>query len=60
MSKTVWIVERTDRAGEWQPVPGTSRNNRDEAVEIVEQAKKGGLTTVRYRVVAYIRKVGDA
>lgn len=55
MSKTVWIVERTDNHGEFQP-GFNCYSSREKALEALE-VNKATNSACKWRVMQYIRKM---
>jgi hypothetical protein len=61
MSKTIWVVERTDNQGEFQPVGNSYDLTRSEALRSLElfqadDARIPAMRGCRYRVMPYVRK----
>jgi len=57
MSKTIFVIEKADNSGEFQPIPGQSYSDKPSAALNLDDQKQaaGGR---RVRVMPYVRKLG--
>lgn len=54
--KRVYIVERTDHHGEFQPVLDMCFHTREECVKAIEEKKAKKFDSARYRPMIYARQ----
>lgn len=60
--KTIWVVEKQDNHGEFQPMPLTVCTHKFEIVKIIDslKASKHSKETDRFRPMQYVRKENKA
>lgn len=59
MKKTIFVIEKQDNHGEFQPLDTASFKHRQEAIDAMEGKKQIRVSlayTHRYRVMPYVRQ----
>jgi hypothetical protein len=59
MSKTIWVVERTDNAGEFQPVPQTCSNDQNwvrQQCKMLHEQERIANGRAKFRAMQYVRR----